>query len=180
VPVTITWTQDDGNGGTCAGSASTILQLQPATRIGRMKNIRAAEHQHPNLKFDLLWSFGANVGRNGDLDPVRVMARGVRRPRLPGGKLRFKTVTVPLRDGDPGFADAKTYRITLPGWEIETGGDHHAFGIRGDARDTTPRNAPLGYEVKVVQSGRLLARLRLAGVCNSFACTMRTIKVKLP
>jgi hypothetical protein len=47
VPVTITWTQDDGNGGTCAGNASTILQLQAATRIGRMKNIRAAEHLHP-------------------------------------------------------------------------------------------------------------------------------------
>ena len=171
VPVTATWTQDDGSGGTCAGNASTTLQLEPATRIGRMKNILAAEHQHPNLKFDLLWSFGANVGRNGDLDPVQVMARGVRQPRLPGPTLPFKTVTVPLRDGDPGFTDARTYRITLPGWEIETG---------GDPRGTTPRNAPLGYEVKVLQSGRLLARLRLAGVCNSFACAMRTIKVQLP
>jgi hypothetical protein len=180
VPVTATWTQDDGNGGTCAGNASTILQLQPATRIGRMKNIRAAEHLHPNLKFDLLWSFAAKVGRSGDLDPVHVMARGVRQPRLPGLMVPFKTVTVPLRDGDPGFTDAKTYRIALPGWEIETGGDHHAFGLRGDARDTTPRNAPLGYEVKVLQSGRLLAHLRLAGVCNSFACAMRTVKVQLP
>ena len=35
-------------------------------------------------------------------------------------------------------------------------------------------------EVKVLQSGRLLARLRLAGVCNSFACAMRTIEVELP
>ena len=76
--------------------------------------------------------------------------------------------------------DAKTYRIALPGWEIETGGDHHAFGLRGDARGTTPRDAPLGYEVKVLQSGRLLAHLRLAGVCNSFACAMRTVKVQLP
>jgi hypothetical protein len=180
VPVEATWTQDDGNGGTCAGTASTILQLAPATRIGRMQNIRAAEHLHPNLKFDLLWSFGANVGRTADLDPVQVMARGVRQPRLPGPRLPFKTVTVSLRDGDPGFTDAKTYRIILPGWEIETGGDHRAFGIQGDARDTTPRNAPLGYEVKVLQSDRLLARLRLAGVCNSFNCLMRTIKVQLP
>jgi hypothetical protein len=180
VPVTVSWTQDDGNGGTCAGTASTVLQLQPASRIGRMKNTRAAEHQHPNLKFDLLWSFGASVGRNGDLDPVQVMARGVRQPRLPGPTLPFKTVTVPLRDGDPGFNDAKTYRIALPGWEIETSGDHHAFGVRGDARDTTPRNAPLGYEVKALQSGRLLAHLRLAGVCNSFAWDMRTVKVQLP
>jgi hypothetical protein len=180
VPVTIAWTQDDGNGGTCAGNASTTLQLQRATRTGRLKDIRAAEHLHPNLKYDLLWSFGANVGRTGDLDPVQVMARGVRQPRLPGPNVPFKTVMVPLRDGDPGFGDAKTYRIALPGWEIETGGDHHAFSLRGHARDTTPHNAPLGYEIKVVQSGRLLARLRLAGVCNSFACAMRTIKVQLP
>ena len=180
VPVTVTWTQDDGNGGTCAGTASTTLQLLPATRNARMKNELKAAHEHPNLKYDLLWSFGANVSRTGDLDPVQVMARGVRQPRLPGPTLPFKTVTVPLRDGDPGFTDAKTYRISLPGWEIETSGDHHAFGIQGDARDTTPRNAPLGYEVKVLQSGRLLAHLRLAGVCNSFNCTMRTIKVQLP
>ncbi len=177
VPVTATWTQDDGNGGTCAGNASTILQLQPATRIRRMKNVRAAEHLHPNLKFDLLWSFQGIVGRSGDLDPVQVMARGVRQPRLPGAMVPFKTVTVPLRDGDPG---ARTYRITLPGWEIRTEGDHDAFDLLGDARGTTPRNAPLGYEVKVLQSGRLLAHLRLAGACNSFACDMRTVKVQLP
>jgi hypothetical protein len=167
VPVTATWTQDDGNGGTCAGSASTSLLLEPATPIGRIKNIRAAEHLHPNLKFDLLWSFAAKVGRSGDLDPVQVMARGVRRPRLPGAKVPFKTVTVPLRDGDPGSTGA-TYRITLPGWEIRTEGGHDVFDLLGDARGTTTRNAPLGYEVKVLQSGRLLAHLQLAGVCNSF------------
>jgi hypothetical protein len=143
VPVTATWTQDDGNGGTCAGSASTTLQLQPATQTGRMKNELKAEHLHPNLKYDLSWSFGVNVARTGDLDPVQVMARGVRRPRLPGPTVPFKTVAVPLRDGDPRLTDADTFRITLPGWEIETGGDHDAFSVRGDARDTTPRNAPL-------------------------------------
>ena len=179
VPVTATWTQDDGGGGKCAGSASTTLQLQPATPIGRMTNTRAAEHQHPNFRFDLLWRFGAYVGRTADLDPVQVMARGVNQPRLPGAKLPFKTVTVPLRLGDPGFNDTKTYRISLPRWTIETGGDHHGFYLNGDARDLTPRNATLGYEVKVLQSGRLLARLRLAGRCNSFACDMRTVKVQL-
>jgi hypothetical protein len=48
------------------------------------------------------------------------------------------------------------------------------------AKGCDPLVAPLGYEVKVLQSGRSLARLRLAGVCNSFACAMRTIKVQLP
>lgn len=180
VPVTAAWTQDDGNGGTCASSASTTLQLQSATPIGRMKNTLAAAHLHPNLKFDLLWRFGADVGRTADLDPVHVMARGVSRPRLPGAKLPFKTVTVPLRLGDPRFNDAKTYRIRLPRWTIETGGDQGGFSLSGDARGVTPRNATLGYEVKVLQSGRLLAHLRLAGRCNSFACDMQTVKVQLP
>ena len=58
VPITAAWTQDDGNGGTCASSASTTLQLESATPIGRMKNTLAAAHLHPNLKFDLLWRFG--------------------------------------------------------------------------------------------------------------------------
>ena len=48
------------------------------------------------------------------------------------------------------------------------------------AKGCDPSVAPLGYEVKVLQSGRSLARLRLAGVCNSFACANRTIKVQLP
>ena len=169
-----------GNRGTCAGSASTTLQLQPATPVGRMTNTRAAEHQHPNLKFDLLWSFGVDVGRTADLDPVQVMARGVRRPRLPGAKLPFKSVTVPLRVGAPGFIDAKTYHINVPRWTIRTGGDHHGFYISGNARGTSPRYATLGYEVKVLQSGGLLARLRLAGRCNSLACDMRTVRVQLP
>lgn len=179
VLVTVTWTQDDGSGGTCASSASTTLQLQSATPIGRMKNTLAAEHQHPNFRFDLHWSVGADVGRTADLDPVQVMARGVSQPRLPGAKLPFKTVTVPLRLGDPGFNDAKTHRINLPRWMIETGGDQGGFSLIGDARGVTPRNATLGYEVKVFQSGRQLARLRLAGRCNSFACDMRTVKVQL-
>jgi hypothetical protein len=179
VSVTATWTQDDGSGGTCASSASTTLQLQSATPIGRMTNALAAAHQHPNFRFDLSWIVGADVGRTADLDPVQVMARGVSQPRLPGAKLPFKTVTVPLRLGDPGFNDAKTYRINLPRWMIGAGGDQGGFTLRGDARDLTPRNATLGYEVKVLQSGRLLARLRLAGRCNSFACDMRTVKVQL-
>ncbi len=179
VPVTASWTQDDGNGGKCQGSASTTLRLQPATPMPRLVNVRAVEHLHPHLKWDLLWRFGATLGRTADLDPVEVMARGVSQPRLPGAKLPFKTVTVPLRLGDPGFNDAKQYHVRLPRWTITTGGDHRAFYVDGDARVISIRDVTLGYEVKVLQSGRLIARLRLAGRCNSTICHMRTVKVQL-
>ena len=79
-----------------------------------------------------------------------------------------------------GLPTPRPIASPCPGGRSETEGDHDAFDLLGDARGTTPRNAPLGYEVKVLQSGRLLAHLRLAGVCNSFACDMRTVKVQLP
>ena len=180
VPVTATWTQDDGSGGACRGTAATTVRLQPARPMPRLVNVRAAEHLHPNLRWDLLWRFGVTLGRSADLDPVVVMARGVSQARLPGGKVRFKRVTVPLRLGDPGFSDARQYHVGLPRWKITAGGDHHAFYVDGDARGIlTPADVPLGYEVRVFQSGRLLARLRLAGHCNSTICNMRTIKVQL-
>ena len=64
--------------------------------------------------------------------------------------------------------------------EIATGGDRGAFYVIGDENGIpSPTNVPLGYEVEVFQSGRLIAHLRLAGVCNSLNCDMRTIKVQL-
>ncbi len=180
VPLTATWTQDDGSGGKCAGSASTTLQLGPASPMPRLKNLQAVEHLHPNLKFDLLWRFGVTLGRTADLDPVKVMARGVSRPLLPGARVPFKTVTIHLRVGDPGFSAVKQQLIRLPRWSVTSGGDHSAFSLGGDARGLiSTRDVSLGYEVKAFQSGRLLAHLRLAGRCNSTVCNMRTVKVQL-
>jgi hypothetical protein len=179
VPLTVTWTQDDGNGGTCAGSASTTLQLRAATPMPRLKNELAIEHLHPNLKFDLLWRFGTDLGPTADLDPVTISARGVSRPRLPAANLPFNTVTIPLRVGDPGHSPAGQRHILLPRWTITTGGDSSAFYVLGDARNLPMSNVTLGYEVKVFQSGRLLAHLRLAGRCSSFACNMQVVKVQL-
>src|SRR5450755_4583922 len=89
VPVTIIWTQDDGNGGTCAGNASSILQLQPATRIGRMKNIRPAEHQHPNLKFTSAALSGMpGTGEQEVRAACRCRACFVALARLPGSTSR--------------------------------------------------------------------------------------------
>ena len=180
VAIAATWTQDDGTGGTCGGSGSTTLRVQAATRMPRLRNVRADEHLHPNLRWDLLWRFGVDLGRRVDLDPVTVMARGVSQPRLPGPHVRFRSVTVALRLGDQGLSHTGQHHISLPRWLVTTAGDESAFYVDGDEQGIpSPRDVPLGYEVKVIQSGRLIAHLRLAGVCNSTICNMRTIKVRL-
>jgi len=179
VPLTATWTQDDGNGGTCAGSASTTLQLRAATPTPRLQNELAVEHLHPNLKFDLLWRFASDLGPSADLDPVTIMARGVSRPRLPGANVPFKTVTIALRVGDPGHNSGNARHILLPRWMIRAEGASDAFFVEGDARNLPMTDVTLGYEVEVFQSGRLLAHLRLAGRCNSTVCNMHVVKVQL-
>jgi len=145
--VTATWTQDDGGGGKCAGSASTTLQLSAATRIPRLKDERALEHLHPNLKFDLLWRYATDLGPTADLDPVTLMARGVSRPRLPGANVPFRTVTVPLRLGDPGFNGVKQRHLSLPRWTVTTGGDHSAFYVDGDDDQRAARLRSQGVPV---------------------------------
>jgi hypothetical protein len=48
-----------------------------------------------------------------------------------------------------------------------------------NARHLPMTDVPLGYEVEVSQSGRLIAHLPLPGRCNCTACDMRTVKVHL-
>ena len=92
----------------------------------------------------------------------------------------FKRVTVRLRLGDRRLSDTGEHHIGLPRWLITTAGDASAFYVDGDEQGIpSPRDVPVGYEVKVIQSGRLIAHLRLAGVCNSTICNMRTIRVQL-
>jgi hypothetical protein len=180
VPIAVTWTQSDGTStGTCRGSATIPLQLQAATPTPHFKNLRAVEHLHPNLKLDTGWSFAVNLGPAADLDPVQVKARGVRKARLPGSNVPFKISTIALRSGDPGFNPDKQYRLALPGWQVSAGGDHSAIYVKGQSLIHSFRNRPLGYEVELLQDGRLLVHLRLAGTCNAGICKMRIVKVQL-
>lgn len=180
VPITATWTQGDGTStGQCQGSATIPVQLTAPTPTPHFKNLKAIEHLHPNPKFDVDWSFAATLGATADLDPVQVKARGVNKRRLPGANVPFKTVTIPLRSGDPKFDGAKTYRLALPGWTVQAGGDQKSIGIKGSSTIHSFRNRPLGYEVEVLQDGRLLVHLRFAGTCNAGNCLMRIHKVQL-
>jgi len=176
LPVNATWTQDDGTGhGTCTATASTTLQLQPATPIPRLKTL--LRFQKTNLKYALNWSFGADLGPTADLRPLLVQWRGVRQSRLPGPSVPFKTLMAPLRSIDPGY-HALPRKLPLPRMLFQLSAAKDIVGVHVDSITSTHHARPVAYDIEVSQAGRLLARFRLAGACSAFNCTMRTVKVQ--
>jgi hypothetical protein len=175
LPVTVTWTQDDGTGtGRCRAGASTTLQLVAPTPLPRLKN--ALTHEKVDLKYALGWSYAATLRPLSDHRPVQVSFRGLRRARLPGSRVRFKTVTIPLRIGEPGYQRVR--HISLSRLSVQASGDYSALYVKADSTVSTHHSKPLGYDIKLTQAGRLLARWRLAGRCSAFNCEMRKVKVQ--
>ena len=156
-------------------STSTTLQLQAPTPVPRLKN--RLTHGKVNLKYTLSWSYGALLGPLSDHRPVQVLYRGLPRARLPGPKVPFEALTLPLRSGDPGYQ--KPRHIALPRLSVTPGGDYSALGLKANSIVKTEHSKALGYDIELVQAGRLLARFRLAGRCSAFNCNMRTVKVQL-
>ena len=177
LPVNATWTQDDGTGrGTCSASASSTLQLVPATPIPRFKSRDFGVKT--NLKYALNWIFGADLGPTADHDPVLVQWRGWRRSKLPDASVPFKTLTAPLRRADPGYYQGVERKLPLPRMLFKLTAATDIVAIHLDSITSTHHARPVAYDIELSQAGRLLARFRLAGACSAFNCTMRTVKVQ--
>jgi hypothetical protein len=177
LPVTVSWTQDDGSGrGTCSASASSTLQLAAPTPLPRLVN--RLTHQKVNLKYTLGWLFGASLGPLTDHSPVVIRYRGWRKPRLPGASVPFRTVTAPLRTGDPGYRGSPR-SLPLPRMSLHVTVAPDVLAVKLDSQTTTHHDRPVGYEIELTQGGRLIAHFRLAGKCSAFICNMRTVKVQL-
>lgn len=177
LPITATWTQDNGSGtGNCTGSGSTSVQLQPPTPL-RLTDPRHIRGEHVHLKSDLSWKWETDIGKTTDLRPVQVRLRGVSRARLPSGHVPFKTATIALRVSDASYGLAERH-LRSPHWFVGAGGDDSAIGLRGQERSLGIRDKPLGYELQVLQGGRLIARLAAAGKCDDLQCQFKTLKLK--
>ena len=116
--VTATWTQDDGGGGKCAGSAPTTLPLLAATPMPRLKDERAVEHLHPNLKFDLLWRYGTNLGPTADLDPVRSWRAESTARDCPARKCRSRPSRSRSALAIPGLVARNSATSVCPGGQL--------------------------------------------------------------
>jgi hypothetical protein len=164
LPLNATWTQSDGTDrGVCAGSASASFTTLPAVRprLTRPKVTRGLPDESTvKLVFPKA---------GGDLRPVEVRYRAVRRKRFPSARVRARAVTFALRSSDPGFnrnrpARVKTgaLRVIMEGENGETllTGITFTFNIR-----VSPKGSPYGYDLGVYQGGARRARLRVAGRC---------------
>jgi hypothetical protein len=178
-PVTViaTWLQDDGsgNGTMCSASASTALQISPATPL-RLTDPRHRRGVHVHLRRDNDWKWGTDIGKTTDLRPLQIRVRGTHKARLPAASVPFKTLNIGIRLSDASYG-GRQRSLATPHWRTTVLADDSAIGLEGNVSVGGIRNKPLSYELQVLQAGRLVARLAAAGKCDVFACQFKTLKL---
>jgi hypothetical protein len=87
-------------------------------------------------------------------------------------------VTVALRSSDPGFGKQRYLRG--PRWLVTGNVNYKAtyFFLDSRVKTASVHDQPVGYELQVVQAGRLMLSVREAGKCNLGGCVWRTMKVQ--
>jgi hypothetical protein len=175
--VTATWLQDDGsgNGTMCSASASTTLQISPATPL-RLTDPRHVRGVHVHLRRDSDWKWETDIGKTTDLRPLQIRVRGTHKARLPGASVPFKTLNVGIRLSDTSYG-GRQRSLATPHWRTIVLADDSAIGLQGNVSVGGIRNKPLSYELQVLQAGRLVARLAAAGKCDVFSCQFKTLKL---
>ena len=170
ISVNATWNQDDVNG-TCRGGASTTLQIAPVAPLTLAKSPRRKVFGFPE------WDWLTAIKPGTDLRPLEVRARSVKRARFPSASAPFRTLTVGMRKSDPRYDQGeRRLRVPLVLVGVDANNDH--VRVRVDLRIGSVREKPIGYELQLVQGGRTLGSIRLAGRCGVFDCRLKALKVR--
>jgi hypothetical protein len=181
----------DGDPCTVPGSASFEVRAATSPVVSKLRRPRPFPADPPLLR-DTDFSFTVKPGPTGNRNPLTVEARAVLRARLPGKGVKAKTKVVGLRaediveDRGRTGACSVTTLICPPhvrSWskgpevyvfDVGRGGVPNGLEVRLTAprgvpgRGSFPGRTPFGVDVKVLQSGRTIARLRVAGECRPF------------
>jgi hypothetical protein len=181
IPVTVSWNELQSDGTECTASTGTTLQLQAPTPLQFGKLPRSLQ---PKLvKFHgKYYSSGyapvAPIGRYTDRSPVELRFRAIARTRLPSPAMPFKSVKVALRGSDPGFGNQRYLRG--PRWLVTARVNFAGTDFFLDSRVKTAsiHHQPVGYELQVLQAGRLMLAVQEAGRCDLGGCVWRTMKVR--
>ena len=178
VPIRATWSHyvpEDG-GYECTASTEATFTLDAA------RPLRYAGPPRRDIQMNSLEWF-VRFGRAGsDLRPVQMRLRGVRRTRLPRGTAPFETVTFSLRRGDRGLRQGIGSGRTLrsAGWRFHAG-YLHDDEIRILMWDVpTGRRLGFGFELELVQAGRVIGRTSAVGRCRYLTCGYRTARRPAP
>jgi hypothetical protein len=181
VPVTVSWTEFQSSGTDCSGSTSTTLQLQAPTPLNFGKLPRGLRPKLLKLHgkyYTAGYSLVAKIGRYTDRRPVELRFRGIPRAKLPGPTVAFKSVKVALGPRDPGFGNQRYLRG--PRWlvtsRVNFAGTY--FFLESRMKTGSHRAHPVGYELQVLQAGRLMLTVQEAGKCDFGGCVFRIMKVQ--
>jgi len=203
---TATLTNDDANC-TVSGAANFEVQQATAPVVSRLRRPRPFKGHH-GWTWDSKFWFWVKPGATGDVRPLTVEARAIRRARVPRSGVPAKTVTFPMRPSDGAIPDqdphgnCTAYQLIctprIRTWPTGAQVDVRPMGGRSvpalvKVTITLPsgvptlhyslKKTPVGLDVKVLQGGAAIARVRLAGRCDPrgqfFRCRFKKLSTAL-
>jgi hypothetical protein len=189
--VTATVTNEDMDP-PCTVSGTVNFEIKAAT-APIVSNLRKPPKfkGHRGWLWDSRYWFWVKPGPAGNVSPLTVEARAIRRAKLPGAGVPAKRITFPMRPSDGAVPDQEPFggcgaytlvctprvRTWAKGAEIDVfpKGGREVPGLV-KVQITLPRGVPtlhytiaktpIGLDVKVLQDGGAVARLRMAGRCE--------------
>jgi len=192
-PGTLTVTADLTNedlGCTVAGSVSFELKAATAPIVSNLRRPPPFKG-HRGWLWDSRFWFWVKPGPTGIVSPLTVEARAIRRAKVPGPGVPAKRITFPMRPSDGAVPDQDPFggcgaytlvcsprvRTWAKGAEVDVfakGGREVPAYVK--VQITLPRGVPglhynvvktpIGLDVKVLQDGAPVARVRMAGRCQ--------------
>jgi hypothetical protein len=187
--VTATLTNEDA-GCTVSGTANFEVKQATTPVVSNLRRPRPFKG-HRGWVWDSRFWFWVKPGSTGVVSPLTVEARAIRRARVPGSGVPAKRITFPMRPSDgpvpeqEPFGGCGAYTLictprirTWPkGAEVDVrpmGGREVPALVKVEV--TLPRGiptlhytlakTPIGVDVKILQDGAAIARLRMAGRCD--------------
>jgi hypothetical protein len=206
--VTTTLTNEDADPPcTVSGTVTFEITLATAPTVSKLRKPPIFKG-HPPWLWDSRYWFWVKPGATGSVSPITVEARAIKRAKVPGPGVRAKRITFPMRPSDGLPPDQEphggcgSYTLVCPhrirtwadGAEVEVfqlGGRSvpAAVKVRVDLPSGVPtlhrtlRKTPIGVDIKVLQDGAAIARLRIAGRCDPrgqfFECHYKKLSTAL-
>ena len=211
-PGTLTVTADLTNEDSdtrCTVSGTVNFEIREATApiVSKLRK-PPVFRGHPPWLWDSKYWFWVKPGPTGNVSPLTVEARAIKRAKLPGPGVPAKRVTFPMRPSDGatpeigGHGNCSDGELICPR-HIRTWPDGAEVDVRTIGGREVPalvkvtmdlpsgvptlhyslRKTPIGLDVKILQQGAVIARVRMAGRCDPhgqfFTCKFKKFSTAL-
>jgi hypothetical protein len=192
---------------TVSGTATFEIAQATAPIVSKLRKPPVFKG-HPPWLWDSKYWFWVKPGATGSASPITVEARAIKRAKIPGPGVPAKRITFPMRpsDGERPEQDphgrCSSYELICPrhirtwpdGASVEVrplGGRAVPAAVKVQVRlpsgiptlHRTLRKTPVGLDIRVLQDGAAVARLRMAGRCDPrgqfFECRYKKLSTAL-